>query len=182
MAKGKEDRERDSEAMARTGSGEMRPANRLMDEMEWMFDQMQRSFFGGSLFGPWMTRRADTLMQRLPRLSAEDRDDHLLITVELPGLDPNDVQVECRNDTLIIRGERHQEEQAEGEQHGSYASFYRQLPLPPDVDVDRAEASFKNGLLRLRFPKRDAEAGTKRIPIASGREGEQSESRKGKAA
>jgi hypothetical protein len=69
----------------------------------------------------------------------------------------------------------------EGERYSSYASYFRRLTLPPDVDVDRAEASFKHGVLRIRLPKREAAAHVKRIPVSA----EQTASKpieKGKAA
>lgn len=170
MAKGKEDRERGAEALEPRRSGELArgggdPYRRMMEEMDWMFDQMQRSFFGAPLLGPWMERRGMPAgwMQRMPQLHIEDKDDALILSAELPGIDPQNVKLECKDDMLVIRGE--QEERAE-EGRESHMSYYRQIPLPSDVDVDHADATFRHGLLRLRLPRREgAREQVKRIPI-----------------
>ena len=136
-------------------SGAMAPFAGPLSLMDWML----RDFFGAQL----LPARSQNL-QRLARLEVEDTGNELVVTAELPGVDPNNVQIECRDDVLTLRGESETEE---GDSE-SYVSFYRQIHLPADVDVERAAASFKNGLLRIRFPKRGSgEGNVKRIPISS---------------
>ena len=129
--------------MARSRSG--------LSLFDWMFDRMQRDFFGS--------------FDRLAHLMAKETDRELVVTAELPGIKPEDVQIECKDDRLIVRGETH-DERATGGGGEVYASFYGELRLPTDVDVDEARADLKNGLLRIRFPK-SSEQSVKRIQVTS---------------
>jgi HSP20 family protein len=133
-----------------------------------MFDQMQRRFFGAPLFesmAPWRGERSG--FGRLPHLDFEDTPDAVIVHAEIPGVDPKDLQLECREDVMTIRAESKEDEsREEGGRFRRYASFYRQVPLPPDADVDRGEASCKNGVLTVRFPKRSGAQNVKRIPIS----------------
>ena len=144
------------------------PMERMMAEMDWMFDQMQRRFFGVPFFEPMETRRGERGgFGRMPHLELEDAGNAVLLHAEIPGVDPKDLQLECRDDVLTIRAESKDEEAGdEGSRFQRYASFYRQVPLPPETDVDRADASVKNGVLTVRFPKREGTENVKRIPIS----------------
>jgi HSP20 family protein len=93
----------------------------------------------------------------LPMLDAEESDDEIRITVELPGMDEKDVEVSLRDDVLAIRGEK-QEERTRNEDGAQwverrYGSFSRAIPLPPDVDSDAVRASFKAGVLTVTAPR-----------------------------
>ena len=135
--------------------GGLAPFSGPLSLMDWML----RDFFGASMF----PARSQSF-QRLARMEVDDAGNELVVTAELPGLEPDDVQIECHENTLTLRGERQSEE---GDDE-AYVSFYREIRLPADVDVDRASASFKNGLLRIRFPKRGvAEGSVRRIPIST---------------
>ena len=136
-----------------------------MSLVDWMFDRMQRDMFGWPLFEP---SAAMPSMERVARLEVRDRDDELVITAEVPGVNPGDVSIEARDDVLTIRGETQQEAEEEGETYASAVRFVRQVRLPPDVDVDRAQASIQNGLLRIRLPRRSSEDRVKHIPIGAG--------------
>jgi HSP20 family protein len=170
-------RDAEREALTRRGSplGELSPwggspFRRALAEMDWMFDQMQRSFFGA----PW-AGSGERMLERAPRLDMEDTGDAIVLRAEVPGLDPKDLQVDCREGVLTIRGEsRHEEgERDRGRYERSYSSYYRQIPLPPDVDVDEAQASCRNGVLTIRFRKGDEATNVKRIPITTGGEDKQ---------
>ena len=74
---------------------------------------------------------------------------------------------------MTIRGEKklEHEEKRKGVymSERSYGAFYRTIPLPPDVDTDKADATFKNGVLTVKLPKsEEAKAKVKRIPVKSG--------------
>jgi len=144
------------------------PIERMVAEMEWMFDQMHRRFLGAPGFeGMTRWRGEQGGFGRLPHLELEDAGDAIVLNAEIPGVDPKDLQIECRDDVLTIRAESREEESSEesGRFH-RYASFYRQVPLPPEADVDHAQASCKNGVLTVRFPKRADTEQVKRIPIS----------------
>lgn len=81
----------------------------------------------------------------------------LKIVAELPGLAPSEVKLTVENHTLTIRGEKKQvaEEQSARvhRYERSYGSFERSFTLPSTVDVDRVEAKFEHGVLRISLPK-----------------------------
>jgi HSP20 family protein len=94
----------------------------------------------------------------VPSANVRETKDGYLFDFELPGMSPEQVEVTCDNGVLLVRGER-TEERKEGEEgryhvfERSYGSFSRSFQLPQGVDEDSIEASFENGLLRLRVPK-----------------------------
>ncbi len=84
-------------------------------------------------------------------------DKRLVIRVEVPGLDKNDLDIEVQDDALVIRGEkRFEQEDTEGRYRVlqcAYGSFRRVVPLYGAVLADQAKASYKNGVLRVELPK-----------------------------
>jgi len=114
-----------------------------------------------------------------PAIEVLDRDGQFVIRAELPGLSPDDVRIEIADGSLSIEGERRSEMEAQ-EKGGVYRTeriygrFARTLPLPDDVDTDRAQARFENGVLEISLP-RSAPSQRRRIEIqrqsGSGHEG-----------
>jgi HSP20 family protein len=86
-------------------------------------------------------------------------------------MDETDIDVALTRDSLTIRGEK-REEKAENTKSYSlleraYGSFSRTIPLPCEVDEDRATASFRKGVLTVTLPKAGRSAETKKIPVTS---------------
>lgn len=81
----------------------------------------------------------------------------VVVRLELPGLDKNDLDIEVQGDTLIVQGEkRFEREESEGRYRllqCAYGSFKRAVSLPTIVIADRAVATYKNGVLRVELPK-----------------------------
>jgi HSP20 family protein len=80
--------------------------------------------------------------------------------MELPGIDPEAVEVSVEDSTLTVRGEREfsHEDTDEGafrRIERRYGSFSRSLSLPKTADADRVEASFDKGVLTIEVPKRE---------------------------
>jgi HSP20 family protein len=88
-----------------------------------------------------------------PQVEVFQRDGQLVVRAALPGLTKDDVQVELRDDAVILRGERRQEheEQREGYYRCevTHGSFYREIPLPEGVKTDNATATFHDGVLEI---------------------------------
>ncbi|HYL39958.1 MAG TPA: Hsp20/alpha crystallin family protein [Candidatus Binatus sp.] len=118
----------------------------LRQAMDRMFDDEFRPFSWGSAFeGP-----------SLP-LDVTTDADALTIEASLPGIRPEDVEITVENGTLTISGKTAEERKAE---EGSYliqeirrGTFSRSVTLPNGLEPDKAEATFENGVLRLRIPK-----------------------------
>ncbi len=107
-----------------------------------------------------------------PSLDMEETDDELIVTAELPGLDKDDFRVELSGDHLILRGEKKSAAEKKGRNYyyaeRSYGAFARALPLPCEVDADKARARYKNGVLRLTLPKTErAKARRVKVKIQS---------------
>lgn len=105
-----------------------------------------------------------------PRTDIAETDKAIEVSVELPGLEEKDVEISVADDVLTIRGEKKTE--TEDTRKGyrlaerSYGSFLRSIGLPSGIAVDKAEASFKNGVLTVTLPKAP-EASPKKIEIKS---------------
>ncbi|PYM86474.1 MAG: hypothetical protein DME13_08715 [Candidatus Rokuibacteriota bacterium] len=104
---------------------------------------------------------------RVPRMQMRDNDDAIELTAELPGIEPDKVKVELEDDTLTISGEAEAKEEREDARIERYVGFYRQIPLPDSVDADQAQASYNNGVLTIRFPKRAERSNAKQIPVTT---------------
>ena len=108
----------------------------------------------------------------MPRADVVETDDGVEISVELPGMEQKDVEVSLTGDSLTIKGEKKIEKQEEKRGYyvseRSYGSVYRSIPLPPGVDADKAEATFRNGVLTVRLPQTaEAKEKVKRVEVKS---------------
>jgi HSP20 family protein len=81
----------------------------------------------------------------------------LRITMELPGVDPNDVRLSLENNVLTIRGDKKQQDEEANERvhrfERTYGMFERTFVLPNTVDPDKIEARYENGVLFVSIPK-----------------------------
>ena len=109
----------------------------------------------------------------MPAIDVRETTDELLVEAELPGLNPNDVDVRVENGVLTISGEKkHQlEEGKEGEGYHlyerRYGRFERSFTLPRTVNADNVKAHFSNGVLTIHLPKAET-AKPRRIQIEAG--------------
>lgn len=85
------------------------------------------------------------------------RDDRVEISASLPGLKPDDIHVTVDNGVLAIRGELKSEDERQTDSYvvreRRTGSFYRAIRLPEDVDHEKAESTYENGILTITFPK-----------------------------
>jgi HSP20 family protein len=117
-----------------------------------------RSFAGANGEGPW------------PSVDVIEAGPDIKVTAELPGLALDDIEIELRDNALTISGEKKKE--YAGENGGrayverSYGRFERTIPLAAEVDADRVEAKFKDGVLAVTLPKNEkARDKARRIPV-----------------
>jgi HSP20 family protein len=90
----------------------------------------------------------------------------VVVRLEAPGMEREDFDVQVIGEALVVRGEKKFErETSEGGSEGrwrvlqcAYGSFHRSVPLPAPVQADAAKASYRNGVLRVELPKREAAA------------------------
>jgi len=105
-----------------------------------------------------------------PPVDIYETDEALVMKAELPGFSKDDISIELKENTLVIKGERkHEDEVKEGNYHRmerSYGAFQRAFMLPMTVDQEKVKASYKDGILELRLPKVQA-AQPKRIAVSA---------------
>lgn len=98
-------------------------------------------------------------------LDMEEKDKEVIIRAEMPGFDAADLDVRVVGDLLTIRAEHKTEKGKEGEEKAErYAKMSRSVTLPPNTETDKVEATYRNGILELKMPKKPEEAGRK-IPV-----------------
>jgi HSP20 family protein len=97
-----------------------------------------------------------------------DDEDRVIVRLEAPGMDKDEFDLQVIDDVLIVRGEKRiQRERTEGHYHVkecAYGRFERAIGLPDEVDSDKAQAGYKNGILRIELPK-SANKRSKRIKV-----------------
>ena len=132
-------------------------------EMENLFEDLDRTFdrfFGRPLMRKYRERTGLPSI-RGPACDLRDLGDKYLCELDVPGLSKDDVEIEVREDRLSIKGEAKRETKEEGEdyvrQERSFRSFSRELPMPEDVVSEDAEATLKNGVLKVTLPKKEPE-------------------------
>jgi HSP20 family protein len=134
--------------------GRSDPWSMMRDE----FDNLFNRFFGrlpaGFDFGEEFDRVWD--------FNVSDKGNEVIVRAELPGFEADDLDVQVNHDVLTIQAERKRENKEEHE--FEERSFRRVVTLPAGVDADKAEASYRNGVLELRFPKTEQTQG-KRISV-----------------
>ena len=140
-----------------------REIDRLFDDFGRWRVPVRRSLFDWKAFEPEKTLAA-------PAVDIAENDKAYEITAELPGMNEKDVQVNVANGGLTIKGEKKEEkEEKEKDYYLSerrYGSFQRYFSLPETVDVDKIEAAFNNGLLKVTLPKKlEAQKPEKKIEI-----------------
>ncbi len=92
-----------------------------------------------------------------PRIDISEDKKEVVVTAEVPGMDENDFDISVNNDSLTIHGEKKAEKEEKKENYyrmeRSYGAFHRTVALPCEVDVDRVEARYRKGVLKITLPK-----------------------------
>jgi len=142
---------------------------RLGEGMEQLFAD-----FG---VGGLMPRGFNELAAWTPQIEMFERDKHLVIRADLPGLKKDDVQIELRDGSVVIQGERQEERKEEREGFYStermYGRFYREIPLPEGADTDEATATFSDGVLEIAIPHAEGETRGRQLEIQDAQSAEQ---------
>ena len=111
--------------------------------------------------GPWAWLGRWALPEGVwfPPVDVLERPDEVIVEVELPGVDPDRVDVEVHDHQLRIRGDVRREVEAEEggvlRSERRYGSFSRIITLPAEVDPERADARYRHGVLAIRLPKKE---------------------------
>jgi HSP20 family protein len=111
-------------------------------------DRMWERFFGESSI-------QEVGAEWIPPLDVAETKDEIIVTVELPGVDPSNVEVTVANGILTIKGEKKHERKDERYHliERTYGTFTRSIRLPVDFDENNVKATYKDGVLKIVLPK-----------------------------
>jgi HSP20 family protein len=122
----------------------------MEEEMEDLFDRFTRED------GEWMPREA----YFVPKADVVETENEFEVTVDLPGMKREDVNVEVKDGDLWITGKRAEEKEEKGATYHRverrYGEFRRVLALPARIDRDKVTAKYDNGVLKVTVPKMEA--------------------------
>lgn len=123
----------------------------VLDELAGMQNQFNR------MFDDWGTWSSETY----PRINMMSYEAKAIVRAELPGVDPQGVEVSVVGDELTLSGKREQEPLPDGavlfKQERTYGAFSRTLQLPFSADPQKVQAAFKNGMLTIVLPRAEAD-------------------------
>jgi HSP20 family protein len=138
-----------------------------------LFDDFFRDFgLFGSRWADPLSLTPDVFGDQWPRVDMSETDKEILITAELPGVNKDDLGISVSEGRITIHGEKKEQKEDKGKDYyrleRSYGSFQRSLSLPCEIDADKVDASFKDGVLKISLPKTEAaRERIKKIPVKS---------------
>lgn len=125
----------------------------MQRDMEKMFTDLRKNW-------DFQIEEASKLMKKfIPSLNVSEDEQKIIIRVDLPGVEPKDVNISLENHTLVIEGEKKEEKKSEKEEfkllESAYGHFKRAIALPEIIDSSKVEATYKNGILTIILPKKE---------------------------
>lgn len=146
--------------------GDTLPLTALHRRLDRMFDD----FFGD--FGLTPAGTSNRTVDFVPRMDVSESEKEYTLTAELAGLNEKDVDITLQDNVLTVQGEKKGERDEKNGRWSlterSYGTFSRSIALPAEVEEDKIEASFKDGVLTVRLPKSEVqEPKAKKITIKS---------------
>jgi len=136
-----------------------RPLQELRREIDRIWDE----FFGRTQFPERWER-----FEWAPAVDVSETEEAIVVRADVPGLEPEDLEISLSGNFLTIKGEKKQEREEKKENfyrmERLYGSFVRSIELPAEVEADKVEATYKNGVLKIVLPKK-AEAKGKTIKV-----------------
>ena len=143
------------------------PFPQLRRNIDDMFDRFLGDWSGGMNL---VDQPFGTLGRFMPEVDLTETSKEIRLTADLPGREEKDLEVSFLDGAITVKGEKRQEHQ-EGEGgvyrcERQYGVFERTIPLPSEIDPDKVQASFKNGVLKVTLPKtKEAQPNRKMIPV-----------------
>lgn len=135
--------------------GELRRAERTVNRIRRGFGE---SYVGNGATQDWLVP-----------LDVVEEDDQIVVHASVPGVAPEDIEVTIENEVLTIKAQSAEEEESKD---GDYlvrerrsGAFHRSLRLPDTIDTEKAESSYKGGVVTILFPKQEAKK-AKRLEVS----------------
>ena len=153
------------------------PASTISRDITRMRNRIQRFLeepFGFDLPLPSIDERPWGRTMWSPAVEATETPTAYVVTAELPGIAPSDVDVEIANGMLTVKGAKAEEKREEDTERTwhlwerSYGSFERSFRFPAEVDEAKVSAELANGVLTVKVPKSEVSTpSARKIPVAS---------------
>jgi HSP20 family protein len=139
--------------------------NRMQNEIRQVFNRL----FEGNLFEQDESDDSSVVTsQWVPRVDVKEEPDRFVLYADLPGIDPDQIEVSMDKGMLTIKGERSSESSEQTDRFSRierrYGSFYRRFALPDSADPQGIQAHGRNGVLAITIPKRP-ESAPRRIQV-----------------
>ena len=105
-----------------------------------------------------------------PRMDMKELEDAYTVKLTMPGIDKDNIDISLTDGVLTVKGETKEDDEKDGEngkwlvREHKHFTYYRSVRLPSEVQADKAEAEYKNGVLLLTLPKAE-EVKPKSIPV-----------------
>lgn len=146
------------------------PFSKLRDEVEHIFDEFP------ARFPSLQSASRSAFLMPIPAIEMIENDKAYKISVEVPGIDLDDIDLSVQQDMLVLKGEKREEHSESDRTHSSsertYGCFERHITLPADADVESIEASTKNGVLMIEIPRdKENKQSARSIPITAAKAG-----------
>jgi len=127
------------------------------------------SFFEKNFFDHWLAHwQRDEATRFMPKAGIVEREREFTLSLDLPGFKKDELEVELKDDQLIVRGERRtSEKHGEGgylREERAFGAFERRFVLPQSVASNKIAVTYKDGVLQVMLPKQE-EATARRLAI-----------------
>lgn len=143
------------------------PIRKFRDEFDGMFDRFFKEPFFDTVDTAMSLFDKDSFA---PACNIEEHEDKYMIVAEMPGVDPDDIEIELDDYSISIKGKREEKLETKDESkqmhmvEHSYGSYYRSFTLPENIDSNDITADYKNGILTIDIPK-TSESNKRKISI-----------------
>jgi HSP20 family protein len=149
------DREQQLDAQQRQPQG--RQSISPLVQMDRLFDEVFRRPFFSSL----LSQKGSELEEPYFPVDIYEDKESVILKAEIPGIKKENLDIQLSVDSITISGQKSSEEKVEQRDYfrleRSYGSFTRRFQLPVEIQIDKARASFKDGVLEVRIPKAQTE-------------------------
>jgi HSP20 family protein len=143
----------------------------IQRDLNRIFDEFYRKIeMPSQRWGLSASRGLDLFQHHWPMVDISETGDEIQITAELPGVNKEELELSLSGDQLSIRGEKKKQQEKSGQDfyhlERYYGSFHRNIPLPCEVESDKVDASFRDGILTVVLKKtKAAQERSKRIKV-----------------
>ncbi len=137
------------------------PRRSFFDEIRRMWERMDElmSRIWEEPYPALPGEKTGEIEVKTPDVDIMETESELIVTSDIPGVSKDDIQIKVSEDSLEISSEVKREEKEEDKgyirRERVYRKFYRKLSLPTPVDAEQAKASYKNGVLEIKLPKKE---------------------------